>query len=662
MKKPTPPPRRWPITVVLVSFAATFLTLALLTSTRQSATWDEPIHLTAGYAALAERDYRVDPSHPPLLRMWAAVPLALDQPQPIDTGIIDSRPPVQWLNEAYEFSRRFLFARDADLRLNAARAMNAVWGVVLGVMLFAWGYHWFGLTPAAVILGFYTVEPNIAAHASLVTTDAGAACLIFAAIFFLRRICQHPRPADIVGFVIAVALAPAAKFSGLLLAPIVVVLLVIAVRRSVMSWRTAAGLAAAALVAAYAAIWAVYGFSYAPSASASWLFAFDAPEIVRQVPYAGALQWIDAHHLLPNAYTQGFLYSQATARMLPGYLAGQYSTDGWWYYFPFAFVMKTPLPILLLIGIGVVTLVMRRHSPARLDALFLAVPAAIYLAFAIASGITIGLRHVLPLYPFALLAAGAAVSGLLHRGRVARFTLAAAAALAVVMFARIYPYPLTYFNEIAGPGDQWRYLADSNLDWGQGLKELASWMRTNRVLRINLAYFGSVDPRDYGIACTFLPGGPSFAAPQITRPQLPGYVAISATVLSGVYLPPWWRLFYDGFRERRPDAVLANSIRIYWVNEWPEAETATAANDINAHGVLADALLDMRWPDEAIPHYQRFLAARPDDPGGLARLGVALTMTGRREEAAASLARAAQLVPGNVAIRNALAAVTNRQR
>src|SRR5687767_11724030 len=106
---------------VLVAFAAAFTVLRLVSVKDQSATFDEPAHLTAGYAALAHRDYRVDPTHPPFMRMWAALPLLAMGVAPPDVSPIDRAAPEEWLRESTLFSQRFLYRlNDADRLLNAA--------------------------------------------------------------------------------------------------------------------------------------------------------------------------------------------------------------------------------------------------------------------------------------------------------------------------------------------------------------------------------------------------------------------------------------------------------------------------------------------------------------------------------------------------------------
>jgi hypothetical protein len=639
-----------------------FTWLEVAASTRLSATWDEPIHLSAGYLALAHADYRVDPSHPPFLRMWAALPLLGLRPAGADPTSIDRTPVNAWFSEAYAFAHRFLYRlNDADRLLAAARSMIVVWGIALGLLVFFWAYEWLGLLPAVVALTLYTIEPNLRAHAGLVTTDMGATCFLFATAYFLWRTARRFTAANLAGLAASVALASVSKFSAVLLAPIVVLLLAIAVATSRMSARRAAAIVALLAVTTYGAIWAVYGFRYAPSASDEWLvrmqdtaFASGSPGLTQ------VLTWIDSHHLLPNAFTQGFLLSQLPLIQWPAFLFGRISAGGWWYYFPAAVLLKTPVALVALSGAGLL-LCLGRQRVLSSNIAFVAVPALLYLVVAMASGVNMGVRHVLPIYPFMLLLAAVAARELLaSRRRVARIAMVLLMVMTAGEVARAQLRPLTFFNTFAGgPSNGFRYLSDSNLAWGGNLKALKAWMEEEGVGHVNLAYFGTADPAYYGIACTYLPGSPSFATDLIAKPRLPGYVAISGTVLSGVYLEPRWRLFYSPFWNLEPAAVIGNSMRVYWVDRWPEDTASTDWSD--QHVPLADALLlGMDWAEHAAVHYQAYLDRRSDDAAVLNRLGVALAESGRFNESIEAFTRVTELAPGDTGARRNLDEVRRR--
>ena len=131
---------------------------------------------------------------------------------------------------------------------------------------------------------------------------------------------------------------------------------------------------------------------------------------------------------------------------------------------------------------------------------------------------------------------------------------------------RVYPHYLAFFNRfVGGPRHGQEYLVDSSLDWGQDLKGLKRWMDKNNVQHINLSYFGTADPGYYKINCTHLPGAPFFAEQFVKGPELPGYVAVSATNLRGVYFDERWRDFYKPLLEMEPVAVIGYSIYVYRV-------------------------------------------------------------------------------------------------
>ncbi|MGE0706138.1 MAG: hypothetical protein AB7P22_19630, partial [Vicinamibacterales bacterium] len=400
--------------LVLAIFAVVFITLQVSSYRQKSATWDEPIHLTMGYAALTRSDYRVDPEHPPFLRMWAALPLLFIDGIELDTTSIEAAPPNRWaLGDLIDFSRHFLYSQNADQLLYAARFMIVLLGVALGVLLFSWVNQWSGFWTATAVLALYTVEPNLSAHSSLVTTDFGLTCFAFGAVYFLWRSSRSPSAFNLAGVILFIALAAVSKYTALVLGGIVPLLLGWSVLKDrSMSLRTASSILALAAVTSLLAVWAAYGFRYPPSDSPEWLFRLDqVQEVLQRVPGLTALiETIDGAHLVPNALSQGLLLGQAKAQGRSAFLMGMYGT-GWWYYFPAAFLMKTPIALLLLALAGAVVSV-RGRSPG---VVFAVVPIVVFLGAAMISTMNSGVRHVLPIYPFGLVLAGVGFKELVDR-------------------------------------------------------------------------------------------------------------------------------------------------------------------------------------------------------------------------------------------------------
>jgi 4-amino-4-deoxy-L-arabinose transferase-like glycosyltransferase len=574
--------------ISLLSFAAAYIALATSSYVRESGTWDEPQHVVAGYSALTSHDYRTDPEHPPFIRMWAALPLsAMDDIKFDTTQKIDTMTPAEWvLGGQFYFCHYILYiANDADHLLYAARFMIVLLGVLLGVLVFCWARELFGFWPALVALGFYTIEPNLLAHARLVTTDFGITCFGFGTMYFLWRAARHLSVGNFSGLVVFFTLAQISKFSAVLLGPIVLALLIVRVcHRS--AWKTsigrvaqlsaplaklaaALGLFLALAVVAWVAIWAVYDFRYLPSAVPQWRMEFhkDPLTLQRTPTITRAVAWVDEHRLLPNAYSEGFLIGQAKAQKRSGFLAGSYRINGWWWFFPFAFLIKTPISVLLLFVMGVVLCLIRWRRFLD-DTVYLLLPLGVFLVAAMTANLNIGARHILPIYPFVLLLAGYAVDEFYSAPhKPFRLLLASLCLLAISEFIFIYPHYLAFFNQFAGgPRNGHKYLIDSNLDWGQDLKGLKRWMDEHNVQHINLSYFGTADPAYYKINCTYLPGGPFFDEKITENPRLPGLVAVSATNLRGLYFPDSIRNLYTPLLDTKPTAVIGYSIYVYWVD------------------------------------------------------------------------------------------------
>jgi hypothetical protein len=572
----------------LTAFTVVFLTLTVGSYVRESATWDEPQHLVAGYSALKFHDYRTDPEHPPFIRMWAALPLLGMDGIKLDLHKIDTVAPTSWITAGqFFFCHDALYvSNDADHLLYAARFMIVLLGVLLGVLLFCWARELFGFWPAAIVLGFYTLEPNILANCRLVTTDFGVTCFSFGAAYFLWRTARRLSVGNLFGLVAFFALAQASKFSAVLLGPAALVLLIVrACQKSAWSVRiskftdlstrrrrlfAATAIFAMLVLASWVAIWAVYDFRYLPSATREWrMQVHKDPGILRHIPtLAGAIAWVDDHHLLPNAYNEGFLLGQYKAQKRSGFLAGSYRLDGWWWFFPFAFLIKTPISVIVLLAAGVILAVSRWRRFFD-DALYAFLPAGTFLAAAMVAKLNIGLRHILPIYPFALLLGGYAITKLCaERPKPLRPTLAVLCLLAIVEFVIVCPHYLAFFNQfVGGPRHGNEYLIDSNIDWGQDLKGLKQWMDQHDVHHINLGYFGTADPVYYNINCTYLPGSPFYDDKFVSGPSLPGFVAVSVTNLRGLYFLPAMRDLYKPLLDTEPSAVIGYTIYIYWVDQ-----------------------------------------------------------------------------------------------
>jgi hypothetical protein len=272
--------------------------------------------------------------------------------------------------------------------------------------------------------------------------------------------------------------------------------------------------------------------------------------------------------VLPQAWLYGLLYTYQSALARDTFLLGEFSKFGRWYYFPVAMLVKTPLATLFggVLALGVLVIAVRRLGWKILTtwtAACLFVPSAIFLGSAMRSDLNLGLRHILPIYPFLFIGIGLAASYAWrewrhHARRVAIVLALGLAAETLVAF----PNFIAFFNVAAGGSrGGLKLLGDSNLDWGQDLKLLAQWQDQHPTQKLYLVYFGLADPWAYGIDYVNFPQGYAFG-PQYELRGEPGILAVSATELQGIYQDD----VYERLRGVEPLDVLGGTIYLY---RWP---------------------------------------------------------------------------------------------
>jgi hypothetical protein len=578
---------QWGLVVALVALLAG---LAVHAMRGNSATFDEGAHLPAGYTHLALGDHRLNPEQPPLAKLLAAVPLLAVGPE-LRSNDVSWTAARQW-----EFGRRFLYRwNDADLLLFLGRLPIVALAACLVVAVFVTARQLFGPLAGAIAAFLAALSPDVLAHGALVTTDLAFALFFFLAVIAFERALERATPGRLLAAGLATGAAFATKFS----APILLAVLGLfglwtaladapcvaspggrprlAEGRGRRLWHVALLLAAVAATS-LVVVWAAYGFravlSPDPTVRAELrgpLVADHVGLLERAVASAGRAR------IVPEDYARGVLFVAEHSAARSAFLLGERSDHGFPHYFAVTFLLKTPVPLLLL---TVLALARVPRLPRR-EAVLLWLPVAVYLAATTTRGLQIGHRHLLPTYPFLFVAAGEALAGL--RGWRAPKGTVLAAALGLWYAAGTlvqHPHHLAYFNEIAGGSKNgWRLLVDSNLDWGQDLKRLAEWLQENPTPGLKLSYFGSADPAYYGIVSEALPGYTAPHAPRITREIHPGDIlAVSATNLQGVYLEPADRALMERVRALPPIARVGYSIFVYRSDfSWPPPGPDSAA-------------------------------------------------------------------------------------
>jgi hypothetical protein len=558
--------RRYRICWLLAILVATLHAFMAITAVNtKSPTYDEPQHLTGGYSYWVTDDFRLDPENGDLPALWAALPLLLDNLKFVplnDRG---------WQRaEEGRTAHQFFYevGNDPDQMLAEARAMMSIFGAALCLLIYRIGREFFGIAGGLLAEIVTAFDPNFLAHSPLVTSDVPAAFFFTATVWTCWRLFQQISPARL--FIAALSLSGLflTKFSAPLVLPILGAMSILQIFsgneisiqfarfQSVLNekWKKACAIAASWFVLGailFVAIWASCSFRYAAwidnrasHEGTSWHWNY---LLEYHGPFENTISFARTHHLLPEAYLYGLAYVRKHEIDRPAFLDNQWSIVGFRSFFPRAFIYKTPLPFLLLLGLAIYA-AFANHRSWKIENIFnpLWGFALLYAAFAITAQLNIGHRHLLPIYP-ALFVASAAVVRLFAMKQRAIFAGAIVILLAwqVGESFAVRPNYLAYFNQIAGgPGGGYEHLVDSSLDWGQDLPALKEWIDNHNSAvdqkPVYLAYFGTADPRAYEInAESIVPGSPySKAASHLTG----GVYCISATTLQSVYaleLGPW---------------------------------------------------------------------------------------------------------------------------
>ena len=509
----------------------------------QSLTYDEPVHIAEGLNAWRYGRFEQYNDHPPLARLWCTVPLIGAKWQV----------EIQQLPDSFRVTR---IAPDPVSLAWRARAMNVLLGLALAALVWWAADRLFSRTAANFALALFAFSPSLIAHFSIAATDGAATLFIFATAWGLVRWRREPTWQKTSGFGLLLGLMLLAKFST---APMFVLALLWVlllgtdkVISSPAKWNW--GKAAAALLLAFVAVWAGYFFHVAHLTVRDGTLTATFPNWRQSIvkPVHGRNYSV----LVPaGEYVEGFRELVRHNRQgQPAFFLGEVSSRGGWkLYYPVVILLKWPTIVLGLSLTGL-AIALRRKVRVPPDLWIMASFPALYMAMAIFARFNLGERHVLPMYPFAILFAAAAWEWVRHKpAAVALLMLLAALNAADAL--RFAPGYLSYFTPFVRSSESYRLLTDSNLDWGQGLLALRDYQRDHPGERISLAYFGSVDPQTYGIQSDFFGG----------HRQVSGTVVVSATNLSGQYLAEPER--YRWLLEQKPVTILDHSLYVFQLRD-----------------------------------------------------------------------------------------------
>lgn len=463
------PLRRLAVPAAVVALLAVLVAQAATSVRHKSITHDESSHFTYGRQVLEQRTFLRHVHRHNATSPWMAVEAAAAATAPADGD-----------------------DRLSGERLRRARLATLLFAIGLGLVVFAWARRAWGDAAGLMALALAAFSPNLLAHARLVTTDVLAAFGIALALWAAWHLDRRRSPARLVAAGLALGFALTTKATAFDLVP---VLGLLAGWRSVERWRgrrrgdRAGGgeppwrpwldLALVGLVA-LVALNAVHGFEGTFSTLA------ELPARSHRFQALAALPGLASVPLpLPAGWVQGLDWlSQDLERDRWTYLLGAYSRDGFPHYYLVALLVKSTAGFLALALLaGGLALARRLPPPAAgvPTARYLLLPAAaLFLHLSLFHSFQIGIRHLLPVYPLLWIAVAATAAAAWRPARAAAWALVA---LHAASSLAAHPHYLAYFNELAGgPAAGYRYVIDSNIDWGQDRAQARHvWVRSSLV-------------------------------------------------------------------------------------------------------------------------------------------------------------------------------------
>ncbi|MBA2525635.1 MAG: glycosyltransferase family 39 protein [Pyrinomonadaceae bacterium] len=623
-------------TVIVVLLFASFVFQLWYHATRTSATVDESPHILAGHRHWQCGDFGINPEHPPLLKLLATVPLisrTLIEPNWDCGSKITSKP------DSFLFGTKFIIQNGVDEIVIPVRLSAALMSLLLAALVFLAAWQMFGRWEALTALALLAFEPNLIANGSLVTTDMAIAATAFAAVYALYRFRQKPNVFRFVTVGLAVGLMLAAKHSAVIFVPILFVLLIADVaifrrnemrlpKRILQQTAAFAGFFLIGLIL----LWAFYGFRYRaiPGGGENTISIENyikensrRPEIADSLS-AKIVASVNQTRIFPESYILGIADVVATGSRNTWIFDRNYST-GQWFYFPLAFIVKSSVALLLLLPLG---LLFPFFNPEkRREVMFLLVPSLLFFAVSLTSGLNIGVRHILPVYPFfvVIAAAGAVWAG--RKFHVFRYILIALLLFHAATAVRTAPNYIAFANDFwGGTNNTYRIFREANVDFGQNTKLAGEYLARENISDCWFASQGNVELTRVSQPCRLMPG--SFPGSVTDEPDEPVPPVIEGTVLLGVLsLPPRGGNEYVPITQSQPIAQIGGSVFVYRGRF--EIPLAAALS----HAERANQFVRLKRFEEAVADGRKAIELAPNDSRTHLSLGIALARAGQKDEA-----------------------------
>ena len=514
-----------------VLLAIVFAILAGSAMLHTSTTFDEIVFMCVGARGIHMGDFSLVIDHPRLPQYLYGLPVYLSHVTYPPEGLLTR----DWMPR-YFYSRALLWAmgNPAEHLVMVTRLVAVAFGTATVAATFLLARRHMAAWAALFAAGLVAFLPDLLAHSGVAYNDIPLTFGFLVTLYAFDAAVRRPAIGKVALAGFACALTVCVKYSGLILGPILVALVVLEAlsgRWQDRAWRKGIAIAVPVFLASmYVTIAVVY--------LGDWSI---------------------------GGFLRGLRESLNATVDRPANLLGERYVGGRWYFFPVAFLLKTPAALHVLVLLAVVGAVFAlRGRPWREwianGARAPAVALVFFLAGLVTSSMNIGFRHAMPILPLICILVAQGIQPLWQRGRPAlRLALGIVFAAYVASTSMHYPYYLAYLSEYVAGRPLYATLVDSSTDWGEGLVALRQFMQDRNVDSVALGYFGSARPEGYGIRNFPLPSYHQLPPPEPGM-KAPRYAVVSATLLAGNYVKgdP-----YEQLRRLKPVAVLAGTLYVF---------------------------------------------------------------------------------------------------
>jgi len=529
------------------------LTLNYLGMAAKTPTYDEPWHLKNGLRLLQGNAQRFHDSKMPVSAL-NALPITLLAEVPGQDSRLDN----------------FVLELEGP-PLRAARLVTTLGSLLLGSIVFLWSRRLYGPRSAALSLMVYTFSPNILAHSRLATTDLFASLAVTASLLTFQAFLNGGGTRRSFTAAATLGISQLAKYTCIFLYPLFIFLALLhhwgktrERGRSFLAdwdWRRLGGHAALFLFVSVLIIQAGFLFRGVGTPLSGYPLRSDFFQGILQrigplsdlplplpYPYLEGLDWVKHHEETGASYGPIYLWGERRRG------------EGFYSYFTVAVLFKVPIPLLILLGVGLIGFLRRPDPSWYRRELFLLLPSLllfVYLSFFFKA--QIGLRFLLPAFPLLFVFLGRTWESWGHLGKKLRWAPVILLTLLCASSLSIHPHYLSYFNGLTrDPTRAHRILVDSNLEWGQNGLFVRNYLESHPGARLDLGPDARISP----VLRDFLEAHPASRLDP-SRPTA-GRILVDANQLAGIGLRDDYAWLRENFQ---PTGHVAHGWLIFDVEE-----------------------------------------------------------------------------------------------